>query len=134
MHAQQMISSHPHVQGNTNDALIRCLEECYSCAQTCTSCADACLGEQSVQELTQCIRLNLDCADVCVATGSVATRRTGSNEEVIRFMLMACETACRLCGQECQSHASHHEHCRICAESCQRCETACAEALRSMAP
>ncbi|MBY0330922.1 MAG: four-helix bundle copper-binding protein [Acetobacteraceae bacterium] len=132
MHAQQMIGSHPHVQGSTNDALIRCLEECYACAQTCTSCADACLAEQTVQQLTQCIRLNLDCADVCAATGSVATRRTGSNEEVIRQMLMACETACRLCGEECERHASHHQHCRICAESCRRCERACAEALRSM--
>ncbi|MCO6416189.1 four-helix bundle copper-binding protein [Siccirubricoccus sp. KC 17139] len=132
MQAQPMIASHPHVQGSTNDALIRCLEECYSCAQTCTSCADACLGEQVVQQLTQCIRLNLDCADVCGATGSVATRRTGSNEEVIRQMLRACETACRLCAEECERHASQHGHCRICAESCHRCERACAEALRSM--
>ncbi len=132
MQAQQMIGSHPHVKGSTNDALIRCLEECYSCAQTCTSCADACLGEQMVQQLTQCIRLNLDCADICAATGSVATRRTGSNEEVIRQMLMACETACRMCGEECERHAGHHEHCRICAEACRGCERACAEALRSM--
>ena len=133
MHAQQMIATHPHVKGNTNDALIRCLEECYSCAQTCTSCADACFGEQMVQQLTQCIRLNLDCADVCAASGSIATRRTGSNEEVIRQMLRACETACRLCGEECERHAGMHEHCRICAESCRGCERACAEALRSMA-
>lgn len=133
MHAQQMISSHPHVKGNANDALIRCLEECYACAQTCTACADACLGEQSVQQLTQCIRLDLDCADVCTATGSVATRRTGSNEQVIRQMLAACETACRLCAEECERHAGHHEHCRICAESCRRCERACQEASRSLA-
>jgi hypothetical protein len=132
MHAQQMIATHPHVKGDTNDALIRCLDECYSCAQTCTSCADACLGEQMVQQLTQCIRLNLDCADVCAATGSVATRRTGSNEEAIRHMLMACETACRLCGAECERHAGHHDHCRICAEACRSCERACAEALRSV--
>lgn len=133
MHAQQMIGSHPHVKGDANDALIRCVEECYACAQACASCADACLGEQMVQQLTQCIRLDLDCADVCIATGSVATRRTGSNEQVIRQMLMACETACRLCAEECEGHAGHHEHCRICAESCRRCEKACQEASRSMA-
>lgn len=133
MLAHEMISTHPHVQGSTNDVLIRCIEECYSCAQTCTSCADACLGEKMVEQLTQCIRLNLDCADVCAATGSVATRRTGSNEQVIRAMLAACETACRLCAEECERHASHHEHCRICAESCHRCEQACQEAARSMA-
>ena len=51
MHAQQMISTHPHVKGNTNDALIRCIEECFDCAQTCTSCADACLGESTLAQL-----------------------------------------------------------------------------------
>ncbi len=84
MHVQQIISTHPHVRGKTNDALIRCIEECYDCAQSCTACADACLGEQQVHQLTQCIRLDLDCADVCAATGAVASRRAGSNEEVIR--------------------------------------------------
>ncbi|WP_230532412.1 four-helix bundle copper-binding protein [Microvirga roseola] len=133
MHAQEMISSHPDVKGNTNDALIRCIERVYSCAQACTSCADACLAEDMVQQLRQCIRLNLDCADVCVATGSVATRRTGSNEEVIRRMLEACATALRMCGDECERHAGEHEHCRINAESCRRGEQACQEALQSMA-
>lgn len=52
MHAREMIGIHPAVQGQINDALIRCIEECYSCAQTCTSCADACLSERMVQELT----------------------------------------------------------------------------------
>lgn len=133
MHVQQMISTHPHVRGNTSDVVIRCIEECYSCAQACSSCADACLGEDMVQQMTQCIRLNLDCADVCAAAGSVATRRTGSNEEVIRHMLEACATACRLCGEECERHADKHEHCRICAESCRRCEKACQAALGSLA-
>jgi hypothetical protein len=49
MQVQEMIATHPDVRGNTNDALIRCIEECYSCAQVCTSCADACLAEDSVQ-------------------------------------------------------------------------------------
>lgn len=132
MHAREMISTHPHVKGKTNDALVRCINECYDCAQTCIACADACLGEQSVQELTQCIRLNQDCADVCNATGAVATRRTGSNEELIRSMLEACGMACRICAEECERHAGKHEHCRICAESCRRCEQACQDARKSM--
>ncbi|RDI60082.1 four-helix bundle copper-binding protein [Microvirga subterranea] len=132
MHAQEMISTHPHVKGSTNDALVRCIEECFDCAQVCTSCADACLGESMVQQLAQCIRLNMDCADVCSATGMVATRRTGSNEEVIRLMLEACMTACRLCGQECERHAGMHEHCRICADACRRCEQACQQAMGSI--
>jgi hypothetical protein len=132
MHAQEMIRTHPHVKGNMNEALVRCINECYDCAQTCIACADACLGEQSVQELTQCIRLNQDCADVCDATGAVATRRTGSNEDLIRSMLDSCAIACRICAEECERHAGKHEHCRICAESCRRCEEACQEAKRSM--
>ena len=132
MLAREMIATHPHVRGNTNDALIRCIEECFTCAQTCVSCADACLGEEMVAQLTQCIRLNNDCADVCMAAGKIASRRTGSDQEVIRRMLDACAEACRLCAEECEKHASMHEHCRICAEACRRCEQACREALPSV--
>ena len=134
MHVQQMISTHPQVRGNTNDALIRCIEECYDCAQACTVCADACLGEDMVKDLVQCIRLNLDCADVCAATGLVGSRRTGSNELVIRRLIETCAEACRLCGEECERHAGMHEHCRICAESCRRCEQACREAAGTITP
>lgn len=133
MQVQEIINTHPQVRGQTNDALIRCIEECYSCAQTCTSCADACLAEDNVKSLTQCIRLNLDCADVCSITGRIATRRTGFDEEMIRRMLHACAAACRLCAEECEKHAGMHEHCRICADSCRRCMSACDESCRGMA-
>lgn len=131
MHAQEMIATHPHVRGNTNDTLIRCIEDCYDCAQACTVCADACLGEVTVRELTQCVRLNLDCAAICTAAGAVASRRTGSNERTIQTVLTACQEACRLCAEECERHAGMHEHCRICAESCRRCEQACRAALQT---
>lgn len=132
MQVRQMISSHPEVRGDENDALLRCIEECYSCAQACTSCADACLAEERVAELRQCIRLNLDCADLCVAAGSVGTRRTGHDVEVLAALLNACAVACRLCADECGKHAEHHEHCRLCAESCRRCAEACGEAVQSI--
>jgi hypothetical protein len=132
MQAREMISTHPAMRGKTNDVLIKSIEECYSCAQTCTSCADACLAEKMVDELKQCIRLNLDCADICHVTGRIATRRTGSDEEAIRRMLEACVTVCRLCGDECERHGHHHEHCRICADACKRCMQACLDAVRSM--
>lgn len=132
MHAREMISTHPHVRGQTNDALIHCIESCYDCAQTCITCADACLGESSVADLVQCIRMNMDCADVCSATGAVTTRRSGSNEIVIRTMLKACALACRLCAEECERHASDHEHCRICAEACRNCEADCQAAMRTL--
>jgi hypothetical protein len=134
MHAQQIIATHPQVKGSTNDALIRCIEECYDCSQACTSCADACLGEQMVAEMVQCIRSCLDCADVCAATGQVSSRRTGSNEQLIVHMLEACEQACRLCAKECERHAGRMQHCRICGEACAACADACGEARSSRGP
>ena len=53
----EMIRTHSDVKGNTNEALSRCIEVCDDCAQTCMSCADACLGEETVKDLRQCIRL-----------------------------------------------------------------------------
>jgi hypothetical protein len=78
------------------------------------------------------MRFNLDCADVCAATASLGNRRTGSNEDVIRKMLDACVTACCVWGEECERHASQHEHCKICAEACRTCELACQKALATM--
>ena len=130
MQHREMISSHPDVQGNTAEALLRCIEECYNCAQTWTSCADACLAEEMVNQLKQCIRLNLDCADICATTGAMASRRTGSNEQILRQVIEACAAACRVCGDECEKHAQHHEHCGICAQACRRCEQACQEATK----
>jgi class 3 adenylate cyclase len=132
MHVHQMIRTHPHVQGSTNDPLIKSIEEALACAQACTSCADACLGEDSVANLTQCIRLNLDCADVCAATAAIATRRTGSNEDLIRNMLEVCAGACSKCAEECEKHAGKHEHCRVCAEACRSCEQACRDAAATI--
>lgn len=132
MHAHEIIGAHPDVKGQVNQALITCIEACYDCGQSCISCADACLGENDVPALRQCIRLNLDCADVCFATGATASRRTGSNEELIRSMLEACAVACRLCAEECEKHASHHAHCEICADACRRCEEACEGAVRTI--
>lgn len=125
-----MISTHPSVRGQTNDVLIRCIEACYDCANACTVCADACLGEDMVKDLLQCIRLNLDCADVCQATGTTASRRTGTNELIIKRMVETCAES----GDECQKRAQQHEHCRICAETCRHCEQACREAADSITP
>lgn len=132
MHAEQIISTHPQVRGSVNQTLARCLDECHECALSCTVCADACVGEDMVVDLRQCIRLCLDCADLCEVTGTVGARRTGSNESVIRQVLLACAEACARCAEECERHAQMHEHCRICAESCRRCERACREAAQTL--
>lgn len=131
-HTQGMISSHP--QGGTvnSEALTRCIEACFDCAQACTSCADACLAEADVQELRRCIRLNLDCADVCEVTGRVLSRLTEADPQILQRQLQACATACRACGEECERHAGHMEHCRVCAEACRACEEACNQMLSSL--
>jgi hypothetical protein len=131
MHMQAMLSTHPRVHGQANQVLIRATEACFDCAQTCTACADACLGEESVSELRQCIRMNLDCADICFATGLLGTRQTGSDERIIELMFDVCAEACQRCEDECMRHAGRHEHCRICAEICRSCTDSCRDAARA---
>lgn len=81
--------------------------------------------------LNRCIRLDLDCADICDATGRIVSRQTATEPQLVRAVLEACATACKLCGDECDQHGQHGmEHCRVCAEACRRCEQACNE-LRS---
>ena len=129
-HIQQMIRTHPSAASTSNqEALRACIEACFECAQTCTSCADACLAEPDVQMLTRCIRLNLDCADVCETTGRLLLRQTEPDWSLLNRQLQACAEACRVCGAECEKHASQHEHCQICAESCRMCEEACNRVL-----
>lgn len=132
MNVEQMMATHPQAPRNANDALQRCIEACYSCAQTCTACADACLAETEVSNLRRCIRLNLDCADLCATTGRCVTRGTAPNEPLIAEILNLAALICRMCADECERHAGHHEHCRVCAASCRACAEACSEAIRSM--
>jgi hypothetical protein len=129
---REMIKTHPRPTSLDRDALLRCIDECFDCSATCTSCADACLGEKNVQDLVRCIRFNLDCADACDAAGRILTRQTAANVDILRATIEACATACRACGEECERHAAHHDHCRICAEACRRCEQACAELVATM--
>ena len=86
-----------------------------------------------VQELAKCIRLDLDCADVCAATLRVVSRQTEYDANVTRPLLQACVATCKSCGDECERHASMHEHCRVCAEACRDCEQACNKFIAQMA-
>jgi hypothetical protein len=99
------------------------------CAQACTADADADLGEQNLAEMVRCIRLCLDCADVCTATIGVISRQADYHPGVTGPLLEACVAICKSCGDECERHAPHHEHCRVCEQACRRCEQACRELL-----
>ena len=130
-HTQEMLRTHPTRSTMEPGAISRCIDACHECAQTCTSCADDCLAEESVSELVRCIRLNMDCADICETTARLCSRQTELDWTILRGQLEVCVDACRICGEECEQHASMHEHCRICAETCRECEHACNDLLRS---
>jgi Domain of Unknown Function (DUF326) len=131
--AAQMLQTHPATpDGVDTEKLRACVEACVECAQACTTCGDACLAEEMVADLRRCIRLCADCADVCGTTAKVTSRLTGFDATLVRAVLEACATACRVCGEECERHAQMHEHCRVCAESCRRCEAACRELLSAL--
>jgi hypothetical protein len=128
--AAAMLDTYPADLGGVDrKALAACIEACFECAQACTACADACLSESQVADLVGCVRTDLDCADVCETTGRVLSRHTGYDANLTRAMLWACVAASRSCGDECERHASMHEHCRVCAEACRRCEQACKQLL-----
>lgn len=129
--AEKMLQTHPMESPGDVSHLIHCIEECFNCAQACTSCADACLGEDAVQDLTRCIRLNLDCADICIATGKIMSRLTDADWSLSKAQAEICAEACRKCAEECQLHAGNHDHCGVCAESCRRCAEACEAMAKS---
>jgi hypothetical protein len=131
-HAEAMLSTHPQPLPINRTVVVECLQALHDCALACASCADACLGEKNVQNLVRCIRLNQDCADVCETTARLLTRHTEPHSPLLRRQLEVCEAACQACGAECEKHAHHHEHCRVCAEACRACAEACHAALQQV--
>ena len=127
MSIAKMIAAHPDVAGNLNEPLALAVRHAMFCAAICTSCADACVAEE--MDMRQCVRSCLDCADVCDMVMKVATRRTGSNEVVLREALQLCVTTCDLCAEECAKH--DNDHCRRCAEMCRECARDCRAALET---
>jgi hypothetical protein len=132
MTVEEILETHPQPTTVDHSALLRCIEECLDCAASCTSCADADLAEDDVREMVRCIRLCLDCADTCGTTARIAIRQTAPDLRVLQAMVAACAAACKACGDECERHAAHHEHCRICADVCRRCERACNELIAAI--
>ena len=130
--AGPMMQSSPTQPKIDRTLLEQCIKACFDCTQTCVACADACLAEQQRDMLLRCIRLDLDCAAVCNATGYIISRKTEFDVGVARAVLQACAQVCRICGDECERHAQHMEHCRICAQACRRCEQACNQVVAAL--
>jgi len=128
MSIRKMIALHPNVQGHVNQPLGDAVHHAMYCAKMCLSCADACAAEP--MDLTQCSRVCSDCADICEAVARLGTRRTGSNDEVLKETLELCARVCDWCAIECDKH--DHEHCRLCAQICRECAEDCRKAALSL--
>ena len=131
-HTRQILESHPATIQIDMDALVTCIDACFDCAQACTTCADASLAEPDVATLVRSIELCQSCSDICIATGQLLSRQAELVPAIAQPLVDACRAACRETGEECERHARHHEHCRICAEVCRTCEQACDALLRAL--
>jgi hypothetical protein len=129
---EKVFEAHPQSTGLDRDVVLRCIAECLDCAASCTACADADLAEGDVKEMLRCIRSCLDCSDSCEATWRIVIRQTAPDLRVIRATVEACSVACFACAEECDRHAAHHEHCRLCSEACRRCKNACDDLLATI--
>ena len=130
MSIKEMIAEHPHVAGHTNDPLGDAVRHAMYCAAITNSCADACAGEGDAGERVDCIRLCNDASDACTATYRIASRRTGSNEAVIKAMLEVCAQACDVCAEMCEKHDD--AHCKRCAKMCGETSRDCRAAAQTM--
>jgi hypothetical protein len=131
-YARQLLDAYPGTLNAGAGVLAATIDALSDCAQACIADADDDLGEENLSEMVTCIRLCWDCADVCTATLGVVTRQTAYDASVTRPLLEACVAVCNSCGDECERHARHHEHCRICEQACRRCEQACRELLSTL--
>ena len=124
-YARELLGTYPDVINVDADVLAAAIDAASDCAQACVADTDADLSEHNLAEMVTCIRLCLNCADVCTATAGVISRPAAYDADVAKPLLQACVAICRSCGDECERHAQHHAHCRVCAEACRRCEQAC---------
>ena len=131
-YARQLLDTYPGTLNADAGVLAATLDALSDCAQACLADADDDLREQDLTEMVKCIRLCWDCADVCTATLGVVSRQTAYDASVTRPLLEACIATCKSCGDECERHAQHHEHCRVCEQACRRCEQACRALLGTL--
>jgi hypothetical protein len=129
---EDIVKLHPRPSGVDRAALVACITACLDCAASCSACADASLSEPDVADMRRCIRLCLDCVDTCTATIGVATRQSDVDLDLLRAMVDTCSRVCAASAEECERHAAHHAHCRVCAEVCRHCERACDELVAAI--
>ncbi len=129
---EELIRTHPGRPPIDERKLVDIIDRIYECAKACTACADACLGEDDPKAQATCITSCQNCADVCFTTAKALSRVTGFNPETAQVLVAACEQICRICSEECESHAAHMENCRVCADACRACADACGAFLQEL--
>jgi hypothetical protein len=97
--------------------------------RTTTACAAAMPG--SGADMAAAIRHDLDCVDVCHAARQVLTR-AAADASLLRGLLEAAVAACERSAKECERHAEHHGHCRLCSEGTRATAAACRDLLRDL--
>ncbi len=120
MSIAKMIAAHPDVDGHLNDPLAETVKHAMWTAALATSNADACVAEEHIIKMRQCFRKCSDLADVARMFTSVASRRTGSNVEVIKSAMALLKLAATECRTECERHDNDH---------CKRMHKMCGELL-----
>jgi hypothetical protein len=86
------------------------------CTQACRADADNDLREQDLAEMISCIRLCLDCADCLHRCRRDREPPDGLRRQRHQATTGGCVATCKSCGDECQQHALHYEHCRVCEQ------------------
>jgi uncharacterized membrane protein len=131
-YAREMLGTYSGIIDVDDDVLAGAIDAVSDCVQACAADIDADLSEDNLAEMVKCIRLCLNCADVCTAVAGVISRPAAYDADVAKPLLQACVAICQGCGDECERHAQHHAHCRVCADACRRCEQACRELLGAL--
>ena len=103
-----------------------CVWACLDCARACNACAQAFAAVPQASPLGRARWLNSNCADLCSATGRTLAGAAERDARLVRAILKACGSACRMARAECEVHAKGHQQFRIVAMACRRCELACA--------
>jgi hypothetical protein len=131
-YARQLLDTDPGPVNADAGVLAATIDALSDCTQACIADTEADLSEQNLAEMVKCIRLCLNCADVCAATMGVVIRQAEYDAKVTRPLLETCIAICKSCGGECERHAPHMAHCRVCEQACHRCEQACRELLGAL--
>jgi hypothetical protein len=132
-YTRQMLDAYPRTVTVDATVLTAAVDAIRDCAQACAADIDADLNEQNLAEMVKCIRLCLN-FDVCTATGGVLSRLAEYDADTTRPLLESCLAICKSCGDECERHAPHYAHCRVCAEACRRSERAGRDLLAALNP